>query len=40
MLESMLGLVTGTRDALTRYTQPLTGSSYFSPSVESIPRLR
>ncbi len=33
MLESMAGLVTGTRDALTRYTTPLTGSYYFVPSV-------
>ena len=32
MLESMAGLVTGTRDALTRYTTPLTGSYYFVPS--------
>jgi putative iron-dependent peroxidase len=40
MLESMAGLVTGTRDALTRYTQPLTGSYYFVPSVESLRRLR
>jgi putative iron-dependent peroxidase len=40
MLESMAGLVTGTRDALTRYTQPLTGSYYFVPSVESLLDLR
>ncbi|HEX4067975.1 MAG TPA: Dyp-type peroxidase [Acidobacteriaceae bacterium] len=40
MLESMAGLVTGKRDALTRYTQPLTGSWYFVPSVESLRRLR
>jgi porphyrinogen peroxidase len=40
MLDSMSGLVTGTRDALTRYTQPLTGSYYFVPSVESLRRLR
>ncbi len=40
MLDSMAGLVTGTRDALTRYTQPLTGSYYFAPSVESLRRLR
>jgi len=33
-------LVTGTRDALTRFTQPLTGSYYFVPSVESLRRLR
>jgi putative iron-dependent peroxidase len=40
MLESMAGLMTGTRDALTRFTQPLTGSYYFVPSVESLRRLR
>jgi len=40
MLDSMAGLVTGTRDALTRFTQPLTGSYYFVPSVESLLRLR
>jgi len=40
MLESMAGLVTGTRDALTRFTQPLTGSYYFVPAVESLLRLR
>jgi putative iron-dependent peroxidase len=36
MLESMAGLKTGTRDALTRYTKPLTGSYYFVPSIESL----
>jgi putative iron-dependent peroxidase len=40
MLESMAGLLNGTRDALTRYTEPLTGSYYFVPSVESLRRLR
>src|SRR5580692_8671247 len=40
MLDSMAGLLTGTRDALTRYTQPLTGSYYFVPSVESLRSLR
>jgi putative iron-dependent peroxidase len=40
MLESMAGLVTGTRDALTRFTQPLTGSYYFVPAAESLRRLR
>jgi putative iron-dependent peroxidase len=40
MLGSMAGLVTGQRDALTRYTVPLTGSYYFVPSVESLRRLR
>jgi porphyrinogen peroxidase len=40
MLDSMAGLVTGARDALTRFSQPLTGSYYFVPSVESLRRLR
>jgi porphyrinogen peroxidase len=40
MLDSMAGLLNGTRDALTRFTQPLTGSYYFVPSVESLRRLR
>ncbi len=36
MLESMVGLNGGTRDALTRYTRPLTGAYYFIPSIESL----
>jgi putative iron-dependent peroxidase len=40
MLDSMAGLITGTRDALTRFSQPLTGAYYFVPSVESLRRLR
>jgi len=40
MLDSMAGLVTGERDALTRFTQPLSGSYYFVPSVESLRLLR
>lgn len=40
MLESMAGLVNGTRDGLTRYTQPLTSSYYFVPSVENLRELR
>jgi putative iron-dependent peroxidase len=40
MLDSMAGLVTGTRDALTRFTQPLTGAYYFVPAAESLRRLR
>jgi putative iron-dependent peroxidase len=40
MLDSMAGTVDGVRDALTRFTQPLTGSYYFVPSVESLRRLR
>ena len=40
MLDSMAAIITGTRDALTRFTQPLSGSYYFVPSVESLRRLR
>jgi putative iron-dependent peroxidase len=40
MLESMAGLVTGKRDALTRFTAPLSGSYYFVPSVEGLRQLR
>jgi putative iron-dependent peroxidase len=36
MLESMAGLVSGERDALTLYTRPLTGAYYFVPSIESL----
>jgi putative iron-dependent peroxidase len=36
MLESMAGLRGGERDALTRYTRPLTGAYYFVPSIESL----
>ncbi len=36
MLESMAGVVSGERDALTRYTRPLTGAYYFVPSIESL----
>src|SRR4051794_23906356 len=36
MLESMAGLVTGVRDALTFYTRPLTGAYYFVPSTERL----
>lgn len=36
MLESMAGLVDGVRDALTRYTRPLTGAYYFVPSTERL----
>jgi putative iron-dependent peroxidase len=36
MLESMAGLKTGARDALTRYTTPVTGAYYVVPSIESI----
>ena len=36
MLESMAGVADGVRDALTRYTQPLTGAYYFVPSMEAL----
>lgn len=36
MLESMAGLVSGRRDALTNFSQPLTGAYYFVPSTESL----
>jgi putative iron-dependent peroxidase len=36
MLESMAGLGDGVRDALTRYTQPLSGAYYFIPSTEAM----
>jgi len=36
MLESMAGLVNGTRDALTTYSHPVTGAYYFVPSNEAI----
>lgn len=36
MLESMAGLTNGVRDALTRYTHPLTGAYYFVPSTECL----
>ena len=36
MLEQMAGTDGGPRDALTRYTTPLTGAYYFVPSVQSL----
>jgi putative iron-dependent peroxidase len=36
MLESMAGLTSGVRDALTRYTRPVTGAYYFVPSTERL----
>ncbi|HXZ99476.1 MAG TPA: Dyp-type peroxidase [Candidatus Binatia bacterium] len=36
MLASMAGANGGTRDALTRYTRPLSGAYYFIPSAEAI----
>jgi putative iron-dependent peroxidase len=38
MLESMAGLAGGARDALTHYTQPITGAYYFVPSTEDVRR--
>ena len=36
MLEQMAGADGGPRDALTRYTTPLTGAFYFVPSVQAL----
>jgi len=36
MLESMIGLRNGVRDALTSYTRAATGAYYFIPSIEAI----
>jgi putative iron-dependent peroxidase len=36
MLESMAGLKTGARDALTRYSHPVTGAYYFVPSADAL----
>jgi putative iron-dependent peroxidase len=36
MLESMAGATTGTRDALTFFTRPLTGSYYFIPAISAL----
>ena len=38
MLESMAGVADGVRDALTRYTKPVTGAYYFIPSTDAILR--
>jgi len=38
MLESMAGITTGVRDALTRFTTPLSGAYYFVPSAEALRR--
>jgi putative iron-dependent peroxidase len=39
MLESMSGLKSGTRDALTSYTHPVSGAYYFIPSSTALLRL-
>jgi putative iron-dependent peroxidase len=36
MLESMAGLTDGTRDRLTYFARPLTGSYYFIPSISDL----
>jgi porphyrinogen peroxidase len=36
MLRSMAGVPDGVRDALTRYTRPLTGAYYFVPSLPAV----
>jgi putative iron-dependent peroxidase len=38
MLEQMAGADGGPRDALTRYSTPLTGAYYFVPSVQALKR--
>lgn len=39
MLESMAGVTNGGRDALTRFTRPVTGAYYVVPSASSLLRL-
>lgn len=36
MLDSMAGRTTGVRDALTKYTKPITGAYYFVPAAECL----
>jgi porphyrinogen peroxidase len=36
MLESMVGLTDGIRDALTKDTRPITGAYYFVPAAETL----
>ena len=38
MLENMAGLATGSPDALTAFTRPVTGAYYFVPSTEALRR--
>jgi putative iron-dependent peroxidase len=38
MLDSMAGRTAGVRDALTRYTRPVSGAYYFVPSLEALRR--
>ncbi len=39
MLQSMAGITTGERDALTSYARAVTGSFYFVPSLDDLNRL-
>jgi putative iron-dependent peroxidase len=39
MLESMVGLNDGVRDALTRFTEAVTGAYYFIPSTTALARI-
>jgi porphyrinogen peroxidase len=39
MLESMAGISSDSRDALTFFTRPLTGAYYFCPSIDALARL-
>jgi putative iron-dependent peroxidase len=39
MLESMAGLTSGVRDALTRFTRAVSGAYYFVPSTETLRRI-
>ena len=36
MLESMAGITTGVRDALTKFTKPISGAYYFIPCAQSL----
>src|SRR5207302_699597 len=38
MLRSMAGIPDGVRDALTRYTRPLSGAYYLIPSIDAVRR--
>jgi len=38
MLQSMAGIPDGVRDALTRYTRPLSGAYYLIPSIDAVRR--
>ena len=40
MLDSMAGRTNGVRDALTRFSRPLTGAYYFVPAMTSLGRFR